>query len=96
MFEKFQGAQAMSTEPVGYHIPFIPCQAHQLNIFVKFSCERSIVTCEHFSKLKTLYVFFYLSTKWSCSLDKTLTNIEESLEQFLSHQLKEFPEFLNL
>lgn len=65
MFEKFQGAKAMSTESVGYHIPCIPCQAQKLNTLIEHSYERSIITCEFFFTLKRLYELFSLSTKQS-------------------------------
>lgn len=80
MSGKFQGAHAMLSEQVGYHIPYIPCQAHRLNIFVEHSCEASIIVSELFSTLESLYVFFSSSTKRSCSLDKTLSYIEGSLK----------------
>lgn len=80
MSGKFQGAQAMLSELVGYHIPYIPCQAHRLNTFVEHSYESSIIVCELFTTLESLYVFFSSSTKGSCSLDKTLSEIEGSLK----------------
>lgn len=76
MSVKFQGFQAMLSELV---IPYIPCQAHRLrpiNTFVGHSCEASIIICEQFATLESLYVFFSSSTKRSFSLDK----IEGSLK----------------
>lgn len=61
-------------------IPYIPCQAHRLNTFVGHSCEASIIICEQFATLESLYVFFSSSTKRSFSLDKTLSKIEGSLK----------------
>jgi len=72
MSGKFQRAQAMLSELFGYHIPYIPCQAYRLNAFVEHSCETSIIVCELFSTLESLYVFFSSSTKKSFTLDKTL------------------------
>ncbi|XP_050064221.1 zinc finger MYM-type protein 1-like [Aphis gossypii] len=80
MSGKFQGAQAMLSELVGYHIHYIPCRAHRLNTFVEHSCESSIIVCELFTSLESLYVFFSSSTKRSCSLEKTLSEIEGSLK----------------
>ncbi|XP_029342231.1 zinc finger MYM-type protein 1-like [Acyrthosiphon pisum] len=80
MSGKFQGAQAMLSELVGYHIPYIPCQAHRLNTFVEHSCEASIIVCDLFFTLESLYVFFSSSTKRSITLDKALSNIEGSLK----------------
>lgn len=57
MSGEFKGTQQKFSEIVGRIVPFIPCQAHRLNTFVKPSCNASDIIADVFSVLKELYVF---------------------------------------
>lgn len=55
MSGKINGTQQKLLEIVGHQIPFIPCQAHRLNTFLKNSCEASVIIGDLFFCL----VFFF-------------------------------------
>lgn len=44
------------------NIPYIPCQAHRINIFIESACNASTLIKEFFGTLECLYVFFSGST----------------------------------
>jgi len=59
---KYNGTQQKLSEMCQKNIPYVPCQAHRINIFIESSCNASILIKEFFGTLESLYVFFSGST----------------------------------
>ncbi len=76
----YQGTQAKLSELVGHHIPYIPCQAHRLNIFIEHACARSLTIADLFAVLESLYEFFSSSTKRYDRLNERLMEIGNALQ----------------
>lgn len=74
------GIQAMLTKIVGRTIPFIPCQAHRINTFIKHSCSASVIISNFFSVLEGLYVFFTSNTKPYFYYNNKLLEVDGALK----------------
>lgn len=59
MSGKLKGTQQKLAEKCEKRIPYIPCHAHRINIFVEASCNASCLIKEFFNVLEALYVFFF-------------------------------------
>ncbi|CAI6373668.1 unnamed protein product [Macrosiphum euphorbiae] len=80
MSGKINGTQQKLSELLGHTVLFIPCQAHRMNTFLEHSCNASVIVGDLFLVLEHMYVFFSSSTKRYAHLQKSLSEIENSLQ----------------
>lgn len=80
MSGKINGTQQKLSELLGHTVLFIPCQAHRINTFLEHSCNASVIVGDLFLVLEHMYVFFSSSTKRYAHLQKSLSEIENSLQ----------------
>jgi len=80
MSGKINGRQQKLSELLGHTVLFIPCQAHRINTFLEVSCNASVIVGDLFLVLKHMYVLFSSSTKRYAHLQKSLSQIENSLQ----------------
>lgn len=80
MSGKYNGTQKKLSEMCQKNIPYIPCQAHRINIFIESACNASTLIKEFFGTLESLYVFFSGSTSRHQRLEEDLKNVENSLQ----------------
>jgi len=80
MSGKINGTQQKLSELLGHTVLFIPCQAHRINTFLEHSCNSSVIVGDLFLVLEHMYVFFSSSTKRYAHLQKSLSEIENSLQ----------------
>ncbi|GBO23538.1 Zinc finger MYM-type protein 1 [Araneus ventricosus] len=80
MSGEYNGTQQKLSEKCEKKIPYVPCQAHRINIFVETACNASSLIRGYFNVLESLYVFFTSSTKRFQNLHAELETIENSLQ----------------
>lgn len=80
MSDKYNGTHKKLSEICDRTIPYIPCQAHRLNIFIKSACNSSLLTKEFFSVLENVYTFFAGSTKRHKYFIEEFQKVENSLQ----------------
>ena len=75
-----KGVQAKMSKELGRQVPYVPCQAHRVNIFVEHISEESKLVSKMFDTLESLYVFFSSSSKRQEILTPKLEVVENALK----------------
>lgn len=81
MSGRINGTQQKLSDLTSHTIPFISCEVHRLNTFLKHSCDTSVLVGDLYSTLEHLYFLFSASTKDIDNHSKTkLSTLENSLQ----------------
>lgn len=76
MSGRYNGAHMKLSELTGHQIPFTPCQAYWLNIFLEHNCNASIIIANIIDTLENLNVIFTANSKRYGLLNRKLSEIE--------------------
>ena len=80
MSGKRKGAQAMLSNELKRHVPYIPCQGHRANTVIEHASSACPLIVSLFKQLGAVYVFFTSSTKRNSIISEKTKAVENALQ----------------
>ena len=80
MSGKRKGAQAMLSNELKRHVPYIPCQGHRANTVIEHASSACPLIVSLFEQLEAVYVFFTSSTKRNSIISEKTKAVENALQ----------------
>ena len=80
MSGKRKGAQAMLSNELKRHVPYIPCQGHRANTVIEHASSACPLIVFLFEQLEAVYVFFTSSKKRNSIISEKTKAVENALQ----------------